>query len=50
VDLKEATREFQRSLIERALSEHKGRWAAAARSLNMHRSNFHHLAVRLGLK
>jgi anaerobic nitric oxide reductase transcription regulator len=50
VDFKEATRRFQRSLIERALAEHEGNWSAAARSLGMHRSNFHHLAVRLGLK
>lgn len=50
VDIKEATREFQRSLIERALVENEGNWAAAARALGMHRSNFHHLAVRLGLK
>ena len=50
IDLKEATREFQRSLIERALAKHGGNWAATARSLNMHRSNFHHLVVRLGLK
>jgi anaerobic nitric oxide reductase transcription regulator len=50
LDLKEATREFQRSSIRRALSEHRGNWAAAARSLGMHRSNLHHLAVRLGLK
>jgi anaerobic nitric oxide reductase transcription regulator len=49
-DLKEATRDFQRSLIERALAAHNGNWSAAARSLGMHRSNFHHLAVRLGLK
>ena len=50
IDLKEATREFQRSLIERALADNDGNWSAAARSLGMHRSNFHHLAVRLGLK
>lgn len=50
VDLKEATREFQRSLIERALTDNDGNWAVAARSRYMHRSNFHHLAVRLGLK
>ena len=49
-DLKEATRDFQRALIRRALAEHQGNWAAAARSLGMHRSNFHHLAARLGLK
>jgi anaerobic nitric oxide reductase transcription regulator len=50
VELKEATREFQRSLIRRALVASGGNWAAAARSLGMHRSNFHHLAARLGLK
>ncbi|MDY0005112.1 MAG: nitric oxide reductase transcriptional regulator NorR [Polyangia bacterium] len=49
-DLKTATRTFQRSLIERALYLHEGNWSAAARSLGMHRSNLHHLAVRLGLK
>ncbi len=49
-DLKAATRDFQRTLIRRALLEHEGNWAAAARSLGMHRSNFHHLAARLGLK
>jgi anaerobic nitric oxide reductase transcription regulator len=49
-DLKAATREFQRSLIERTLAVHGGNWSAAARSLGMHRSNFHHLAARLGLK
>jgi len=48
--LKEATREFQRGLIRRVLAEQGGNWAAAARSLGMHRSNFHHLAERLGLK
>jgi anaerobic nitric oxide reductase transcription regulator len=50
IDIKEATRAFQRSLIRQALATHQGNWAAAARSLGMHRSNFHHLAVRLGLK
>ena len=50
VDLREATREFQRSLVERALARSGGNWSAAARSLGMHRSNFHHLARRLGLK
>ena len=49
-NLKEATREFQRSLILRMLAEHKGNWSATARSMGMHRSNLHHLAVRLGLK
>ena len=48
--LQQATQEFQRSLIKRALAEHEGNWSAAARALGMHRSNFHHLAARLGLK
>ncbi len=50
MDLKEATREFQRSMIRRVLAEREGNWAAAARRLGMHRSNLHHLAKRLGLK
>jgi len=50
IGLKEATRDYQRSLIERALAAHGGNWSAAARDLGMHRSNLHHLAVRLGLK
>ncbi len=50
LNFKEATRMFQRSLIARALAESGGNWSAAARTLGMHRSNFHHLAVRLGLK
>jgi anaerobic nitric oxide reductase transcription regulator len=49
-DLEEATRCLQRALIRRALAEHQGNWAAAARSLGMHRSNLHHLATTLGLK
>ena len=50
IGLKEATREYQRSLIGNALAAHDGKWSAAARALGMHRSNLHHLAVRLGLK
>jgi anaerobic nitric oxide reductase transcription regulator len=50
VDLREATRGFQRSLIRRALVTSDDNWAAAARALGMHRSNLHHLADRLGLK
>jgi anaerobic nitric oxide reductase transcription regulator len=50
LSLKEATRQFQRSVIQQTLAGHQGNWAAAARSLGMHRSNLHHLAVRLGIK
>ncbi len=49
-DLGEATREFQRQMIRRALKGSNNNWAAAGRALGMHRSNLHHLAVRLGLK
>ena len=48
--LREATRDFQRAMIQRALAENDGNWAGAARALGMHRSNLHHLATRLGLK
>jgi anaerobic nitric oxide reductase transcription regulator len=48
--LREATVDFQRAAIRRALDANAGSWAAAARSLGMHRSNLHHLAARLGLR
>ncbi|AUX22548.1 transcriptional regulator [Sorangium cellulosum] len=41
---------FQRDLIRKAVAQADGNWAAAARSLGMHRSNLHHLARRLGLR
>ena len=37
-------------VIRQAIDKNKGNWAAAARDLNMHRSNLHNLAKRLGLK
>jgi anaerobic nitric oxide reductase transcription regulator len=48
--LREATADFQRATIRRALAATDGNWAAAARTLGMHRSNLHHLASRLGLR
>ena len=48
--LREAVQEYQRSLIQQALKSAGGNWAAAARSLGMHRSNLYHLAKRLGLR
>ncbi len=42
--------EFKRRAIRDALAAHGGNWAAAARSLGLHRSNLHHLAQRLGLR
>ena len=41
---------FERRVIETAIKQHGGNWAAAARALGMHRSNLHHLAARLGLR
>ncbi|MEJ5359501.1 MAG: helix-turn-helix domain-containing protein [Desulfobacterales bacterium] len=43
------TEEFQRHLILKAIEEQGGNRAAAARALGLHRSNLHHLAVRLGI-
>ncbi|MGD2185534.1 MAG: nitric oxide reductase transcriptional regulator NorR [Desulfobacterales bacterium] len=47
---REAVDEFQKELITRAVAHRKGNWSAAARDLNMHRSNLHNLAKRLGLR
>lgn len=48
--LRVAVQDFQRRLIRKALADQGGNWAAAARSLGLHRSNLHHLARRLGMK
>ena len=48
--LRQATEDFQREMIRRAVERTDGNWAAAARELGLHRSNLHHLAGRLGLK
>lgn len=48
--LREATLDFQRAMIRRALRVHNGSWPATARALGMHRSNLHHLASRLELR
>ncbi len=48
--LREATKNFQRQLIQRILVQKKGNWAAAARELGMHRSNLHNLATRLNIR
>jgi anaerobic nitric oxide reductase transcription regulator len=49
VSLSEAVDNYKRTLIRAAVQGADGNWAAAARSLGMHRSNLHHLARRLGL-
>lgn len=41
---------FEIRLIQEALESNHGNWAAAARSLEMNRSNLHTLATRLGLR
>ncbi len=48
--LSEQVDAFRRDAIRSALEAAGGSWAAAARSLGMHRSNLHHLARRLGLR
>ena len=47
--LKEAVEETKRAMVQRALAEHNGNFARAARSLGMERGNLHHMARRLGL-
>ena len=41
---------FRRRVISETVTAHEGNWAAAARSLGLHRANLHALAKRLGLK
>jgi anaerobic nitric oxide reductase transcription regulator len=48
--LREATREFQRRAIVRAVAEAGDNWSAAARELGMQRGNLHTMAARLGLR
>jgi anaerobic nitric oxide reductase transcription regulator len=49
-NFRDAVIEFKKTYIQRALAKHNGNWAAAARTLGMHRSNLHNLAGRLGLR
>src|SRR5690606_33441619 len=48
--LREAGEATKRTLVLRAVEDHGGNWAAAARSLGLARSNLHQLAERLGLR
>ena len=50
LNLRTATEDFQRQLIENALRAHDHNWAASARALEMDVANLHRLAKRLGLK
>ncbi|MEE6802759.1 nitric oxide reductase transcription regulator, partial [Escherichia coli O8:H10] len=49
-NLREATEDFQRQTIRKALAQHHHSWAACARALEMDVANLHRLAKRLGLK
>jgi anaerobic nitric oxide reductase transcription regulator len=50
ISFREEVLSFQAQLIQAALKRNKGNWAAAARDLDMHRSNLHNLATRLGIR
>gem|GEM_PF-1802639 len=50
LSFREAVDEFKRGIVERALEATDGNWAAAARTLGMHRSNLHHTARRLNVR
>ena len=41
---------FEIKLIQNTLERNQGNWAAAARELDMNRSNLHNLATRLGIR
>jgi anaerobic nitric oxide reductase transcription regulator len=47
--LRESSLSHRRAVVERALVDHQGNLAAAARALGMDRGNFHRLVKRLGL-
>jgi anaerobic nitric oxide reductase transcription regulator len=48
--LREAVNEYQKLLIQHAVTKRNGNWSAAARDLGLHRSNLHNLATRLGIR
>lgn len=50
LSLREEVKLFQIRLIKSTLMNNKGNWAAAARDLDMNRSNLHNLATRLGIR
>lgn len=50
IQLKQATENFQKTLILKALENNKGNWAASARQLGMDRANLNRLAKRLGVE
>jgi anaerobic nitric oxide reductase transcription regulator len=50
ISFRDETKAFQIRLIRSALDTNNGNWAAAARDLDMNRSNLHNLATRLGVR
>ncbi len=50
LSFRDEVKSFQIRLIQSALERNKGNWAGAARDLDMHRSNLHNLATRLGIR
>ncbi len=50
ISLREELKTLQIRLINSALDNNNGNWAAAARDLDMNRSNLHNLATRLGIR
>ena len=50
ISLREEVKSYQIQLIKEALDKNDGNWSAAARDLDMNRSNLHNLATRLGLR
>ena len=49
-NLREATDQFQRQIINNALKENDNNWAATARQLSVDVGNLHRLAKRISLK
>jgi len=49
-NLRDATEQFQRQLISKALKENNNNWAATARQLSVDVGNLHRLAKRIELK
>lgn len=50
IPFRDAVTNYQIRLIQSAINNNKGNWAAAARELDMNRSNLHNLATRLGIR
>lgn len=50
LSFRDEVKSFQIRLIQSALERNGGNWSAAARDLDMHRSNLHNLAARLGIR